>query len=185
MKTAGRRAGADPTAAATTVLRRSDWRISLRRVPPPPQAHHCCHCFITSCCCNHRTEEGERRHNCYRPTPRRRPLTPLFYRRGVLVARSSPESSEGRRCIVVRRGRTPETEELTPPLHRTKGGRHGRTRRRRTLLHREEDKCSCCLPLTGEGIIAAIYRRLAPPSLCFDDHRRDPSTPEKGSCCRS
>nr|GLL29917.1 uncharacterized protein LOC109184751 [Ipomoea trifida] len=58
-KTAGRETGADPTAAATTVLRRSDWRVSLRRVPSPPQAHHCCHCFITSCCRNHRTEEGD------------------------------------------------------------------------------------------------------------------------------
>nr|GLL44932.1 hypothetical protein Itr_chr13CG16670 [Ipomoea trifida] len=100
-------------------------------------------------CYEHGRTSGEgEEYRCHRPpsvvTP---PTTSLLtppekqerHRLAVGSARLLLLTNRGPRTLLRSRRSMLGTREMTPLLHRKKGGRHGRTRRRRSLLHREEE----------------------------------------------
>nr|GMC77912.1 hypothetical protein Iba_chr03fCG2990 [Ipomoea batatas] len=101
-------------------------------------------------CYEHERASGEgKEYRCYRPpsvvTP---PITSLLappekqerHRLAASSARLLLSTNRGPRALLRLRRSTLGTREMTPLLHRKKGGRHGRTRRRRSRLHREEER---------------------------------------------
>nr|GMC89346.1 ycf3-interacting protein 1, chloroplastic [Ipomoea batatas] len=107
-------------------------------------------------CYEHGRVSGEgKEYRCHRPpstvTP---PITSLLapperqerHRLAASSARLLLSTNGGPRMLLLLRRSTLGTREMTPLLYRKKGGRHGRTRRRRSRLHREEERELCMLP---------------------------------------